>query len=132
MLRICSRHAFSRSYLANWWRRGVAAARPSCNAPDAKPQRETPAEQGAAALLRYDLSMAWLERIAIDPEVLAGKPVIRGTRLAVEFILGLLAAGQSEAEILDNYPGLTRDDILACLEYASCLAQEYKAHPVPA
>jgi uncharacterized protein (DUF433 family) len=62
----------------------------------------------------------------IDPEILAGKPVVRGTRLAVEFILELLASGQSEADILANYPGLTRDDLLACLAYAS-----YLAHPQP-
>ena len=54
------------------------------------------------------------ERIVVDPEVLTGKPVIRATRLAVEFILDILAAGQSENEILTNYPGLTREDILAC------------------
>ena len=72
------------------------------------------------------------ERIIVDPEILAGKPVIRGTRLAVEFILELLAAGQSENDILTNYPGLTRDDILACLSYASYLAHEYKAFPIPA
>jgi len=72
------------------------------------------------------------ERIVVDPEVLAGKPVIRGTRLAVEFILELLAAGQSENELLANYPGLTREDILACLSYASYLAREYKGHPTPA
>jgi uncharacterized protein (DUF433 family) len=75
--------------------------------------------------------MSWPERIVIEPEVLAGKPVVRGTRLAVELILELLAAGQSEAAILANYPGLTRDDILACLAYASYLAHEYKAYPVP-
>jgi len=72
------------------------------------------------------------EHIVVNPEVLAGKPVIRGTRLAVEFILELLAAGQSENEILTNYPGLTREDILACLSYASYLAHEYKAFPIPA
>jgi uncharacterized protein (DUF433 family) len=72
------------------------------------------------------------ERIAVDPEVLAGKPVIRGTRLAVEFILELLAAGQSENDLLTSYPGLTRDDILACLSYASYLAHEYKVYPIPA
>ena len=72
------------------------------------------------------------ERIVLDPKILAGKPVIRGTRLAVEFILELLAAGQSESEILDSYPGLTREDILACLSYASYLAHEYKAFPIPA
>ena len=55
------------------------------------------------------------ERIVVDREILAGKPVTRGTRLAVEFILELLPTGQSENEILSNYPGLTRKDILACL-----------------
>jgi uncharacterized protein (DUF433 family) len=53
-------------------------------------------------------------------------------RLAVEFILELLAAGQSEIEILPSYPGLTREDILACLSHASYLAHEYKAYPIPA
>ena len=72
------------------------------------------------------------QRIVVDPEVLAGKPVIRGTRLAVEFIMELLAAGQSENDLLTSYPGLTRDDILACLSYASYLAHEYKAYPIPA
>ena len=72
------------------------------------------------------------ERIVLDPNILAGKPVIRGTRLAVEFILELLAAGQSESELLAHYPGLSREDILACLSYASYLAHEYKAYPVPA
>lgn len=68
----------------------------------------------------------------MNPEVLAGKPVIRGTRLAVEFILELLAAGESESDLLENYPGLTREDILACLSYASYLAHEYRAYPIPA
>ena len=72
------------------------------------------------------------ERIVVDPKILAGKPVIRGTRLAVEFILELLAAGESESEVLANYPGLSREDILACLSYASYLAHEYKAFPIPA
>lgn len=72
------------------------------------------------------------ERIIVDPEILAGKPVIRGTRIAVEFILELLAAGQSEKEILANYTGLTREDILACLSYASYLAHQFKAYPISA
>jgi uncharacterized protein (DUF433 family) len=70
--------------------------------------------------------------IVIDPEIVGGKPVIRGTRLAVEFILELLAAGQSESDLVENYPGLTREDILACLSYASYLAHEYRAYPIPA
>ncbi len=76
--------------------------------------------------------MSWSERITVDPEILTGKPVIRGIRLAVEFILELLAADQSEDQILENYPGLTREDILACLAYASCLAHEYRAYPISA
>ncbi|HYW48657.1 MAG TPA: DUF433 domain-containing protein [Bryobacteraceae bacterium] len=76
--------------------------------------------------------MAWSELIVVNPDVLAGKPVIRGTRLSVEFILELLAAGQPEAEVLHNYPGITHEDILACLSYASYLAHEYKANPIPA
>ncbi len=78
------------------------------------------------------MSMPPSERIVVDPKILAGKPVIRGTRLAVEFILELLAAGQSESDILTNYPGLAREDILACLSYASYLAHQYKAFPIPA
>ena len=50
----------------------------------------------------------------------------------MEFILELLAAGQQESEILRNYPGLTREDILACLAYASYLVHEYRAYPIPA
>jgi uncharacterized protein (DUF433 family) len=57
-------------------------------------------------------------RIALDPDVLAGKPVARGARLSVEFVIGLLADGCSEAEMVANYPGLTHEDILACLAYA--------------
>ena len=72
------------------------------------------------------------ERITVDPEILAGKPVIRGTRLAVDFILEQLAASQSEQELLASYPGLTREDILACLSYPSEPAHEYKAFPIPA
>ncbi len=78
------------------------------------------------------MAMLPSERIVVDPKILAGKPVIRGMRLAAEFILELLAAGQSETDILTNYPGLTREDILACLSYASYLAHEYKAFPIPA
>jgi uncharacterized protein (DUF433 family) len=62
--------------------------------------------------------MAEHPRIALDPAVLAGKPVIRGTRLSVEFVIGLLADGWAEPVILGNYPSLTHQDILACLAYA--------------
>ena len=57
-------------------------------------------------------------RIALGADVLVGKPVIRGTRLSVEFVIGLMADGWSEADILRNYPGITHDDVIACLAYA--------------
>lgn len=60
-----------------------------------------------------------MERIAIDPRVMVGKPVIRGTRLTVEYILNLLASGLTIEEILEEYHGLEKDDILACLLFAS-------------
>jgi uncharacterized protein (DUF433 family) len=58
------------------------------------------------------------DRIVLDPVVLVGKPLIRGTRLSVEFVIGLLADGWNEVDILAYYPGLTHEDVLACLAYA--------------
>ena len=63
--------------------------------------------------------MNWEERIEINPKVLVGKPVIRGTRLAVEFVVELLANGWSEPQIIENYTGITHEDISACLHYAA-------------
>lgn len=60
-----------------------------------------------------------LERINMDPNVLTGKPVIRGTRLTVEYILNLLAHGQDAQEIIKEYEGLTLEDIRACILFAS-------------
>lgn len=59
------------------------------------------------------------ERITADPEILGGKPVIKGTRITVEFILELLGSGTPEEEILRDYRHLTREDIQACLSYAA-------------
>ena len=73
----------------------------------------------------------WTDRIVIDEAVLTGKPVIKGTRLAVEFIIDLLAHGWSEAEILENYPGIVVDDIRACLAYASATLHAEKVYPLP-
>ncbi|MBO0698161.1 MAG: DUF433 domain-containing protein [Zavarzinella sp.] len=72
-----------------------------------------------------------MDRIVIDPAVLCGKPVVRGTRLAVEFIVGLLAKGWTTDQVLDNYPGLTREDVQACLEYATEVLQSERVFPVP-
>lgn len=60
-----------------------------------------------------------LERIEINPKVMVGKPVIKGTRLTVEYILGLLAHGATFDEIIEEYQGLTLEDIQACLLYAT-------------
>lgn len=68
-------------------------------------------------------------RIALAPDALAGKPVIRGTRLSVEFVIGLMADGWSEADILGNYPGITHDDIIACLAYARDTLSSEKVFP---
>jgi uncharacterized protein (DUF433 family) len=56
-----------------------------------------------------------LDRITVNPNIMVGKPIIRSTRLTVEYILNLLAHGATETEILDEYQGLTREDIQACL-----------------
>lgn len=60
-----------------------------------------------------------LERIVLNPKVVAGKPVVRGTRLTVDFVLGLLAHGATVEEILEEYRGLEREDLQACLLFAS-------------
>lgn len=59
------------------------------------------------------------ERLTVDPEILGGKPIIKGTRITVEFILELLGSGVSEEEVLHDYPHLTREDLQACLSYAA-------------
>jgi len=63
------------------------------------------------------------QRITIDPDVCNGRPVIQGTRIAVDTVLGFLAAGDSVEDVLEEYPRLTREDVRACLEYASLLAK---------
>ena len=68
------------------------------------------------------------ERIVIDQEILAGKPVIKGTRISVEFILELLANGQSYEEILRNYPQLEREDILAAIRYSVEILRDEKIY----
>ena len=60
-----------------------------------------------------------MERIALDPQVMVGRPVIKGTRLTVDYVLNLLAHGQTIDGILTEYDGLTRQDIQACLLFAT-------------
>jgi uncharacterized protein (DUF433 family) len=71
-------------------------------------------------------------RITLDPAVLDGKPVVRGTRLSVEHVIGLLADGWSEQDILADYPGLTADDVTACLAYARDLLKAERVYPTAA
>jgi uncharacterized protein (DUF433 family) len=74
--------------------------------------------------------MNWEGHIMLDPEILCGKPVVKGTRLAVEFIVDLLAQGWTTADVLNNYPGVTQEDVLACLAYASAVLHAEKVYPL--
>jgi uncharacterized protein (DUF433 family) len=75
--------------------------------------------------------MDWQDRIEMNPKVLVGKPVIKGTRLAVEFILELLSERWTHKQILTSYPQLTEEDIWAVLSYAAETIKQEKVYPVP-
>lgn len=68
--------------------------------------------------------MDWHGHIEATPEVLLGKPVIKGTRISVELILGWLASGWTIEDLLDSYPHITRDDVLAALAFAAEMMRE--------
>jgi len=69
-----------------------------------------------------NLDMEWQRDIHSDPKIRLGKPVIKGTRLSVDFLLGLFASGWTEKQVLDNYPGLSKGNIQAIFAYAKeCL-----------
>ncbi|HEX3417961.1 MAG TPA: DUF433 domain-containing protein [Stellaceae bacterium] len=72
-----------------------------------------------------------LERISIDPRICGGKPCIKGTRIWVSLILDFLADDMAEVELLDQYPGLTHEDVLAAIAYGAEAARE-RVIPVPA
>ncbi len=76
--------------------------------------------------------MEWKDRIVTDPGVCGGRPRLKGTRLTVEFLLGLKAAGWSEEQILDNYPHITREDLQAVFAYAQTIIQDETFLPAPA
>jgi len=76
--------------------------------------------------------MDWRERIVIDPNILVGKPVIKGTRIAVEMIVDLLARGWTEERILQEYDHLGREDIRACLAYATEILKGEQVFLLPA
>ncbi len=71
-----------------------------------------------------------LNRITINPRIFGGKPIIRNRRLAVEHVLGMLAAGDTAETILDGYPWLEREDIRACLVYARRLVGHERVEPL--
>ena len=71
-----------------------------------------------------------MERIVLDPEILAGKPIVKGTRLSVEFVVGLLGQGWSEQQVLESYPNLSREDVVACLRYAARVLQTERVIPL--
>jgi uncharacterized protein (DUF433 family) len=73
-----------------------------------------------------------LERITVNPAIFGGKPIIRGRRLAVEHVLGMLAAGDGIETILEGYPWLEREDVLACLIYARRVVANERIELLPA
>lgn len=75
--------------------------------------------------------MNWQERITVDPKVLVGKPIIKGTRISVEFVLELLGEGWSVEDVLQEYDHLTREDIQACLAYASDMLKSERVYLTP-
>jgi len=76
--------------------------------------------------------MNWQNRITVDPEILVGKPVIKGTRIAVEFVVELLGKGWTPEQILLEYDHLTLQDIQACLAYASDILKSERVYLRPA
>jgi uncharacterized protein (DUF433 family) len=74
------------------------------------------------------MAETWKNRISIDSEILAGKPIVKGTRLSVEFIMELIANGWTHPKILKNYPQLNQQDIVAVLKYATKVMKEEKIY----
>ena len=74
--------------------------------------------------------MTWQEHIHADPAVAGGKPVVRGTRLAVDFVLDLLAAGWTREQLAANYPGLTEEALRAVFAYAAAALQDQTLYPL--
>jgi uncharacterized protein (DUF433 family) len=75
--------------------------------------------------------MDWRNRIVVDPKVLVGKPVVKGTRISVEFVVDLLARGWTMEQVLEEYDHLTKKDILACLAYAGEMLRNERVYLLP-
>jgi uncharacterized protein (DUF433 family) len=82
-------------------------------------------------LTELEVLMDWRERIIVDPKILVGKPVIRGTRIAVELVIDLMARGYSKEQILTQYDHITVEDIQACLAYASETLRSERVYAIP-
>lgn len=76
--------------------------------------------------------MSWREHIEVNPAVLVGKPIVKGTRIAVEQVVEMLANGVSESELLASYPTLTTESIRACLAYAADALKSERIYPLSA
>lgn len=74
--------------------------------------------------------MDWQDRIAVDPQVMGGKPVIKGTRVPVQVIVGSLAGGSSTEEVCEGY-GITEEDVRAALAYAAEVLSQERLHALP-
>jgi uncharacterized protein (DUF433 family) len=75
--------------------------------------------------------MDWQDRITVDPKVLVGKPIIKGTRIAVEFLMDLLAEGWTQDQILANYPQLKPEDLRAAHAYAAEVMKDQRVYSLP-
>jgi uncharacterized protein (DUF433 family) len=75
--------------------------------------------------------MDWRERIVVNPKVLVGKPVVKGTRIAVELVIDLLACGYSKEQIIEQHDHITVEDIQACLAYASETLRSERVYAIP-
>jgi uncharacterized protein (DUF433 family) len=76
--------------------------------------------------MKLEAAMNWKNHITVDPDILVGKPIIKGTRISVELILDRVADGWTTEDILSAYPHLTREDVLAALSFAAELFREEK------
>jgi uncharacterized protein (DUF433 family) len=77
------------------------------------------------------MAQDWQEHIHSDPDILLGKPVVKGTRLAVDFILGLYAAGWTEEQVLESYPTLTSEALRAVFSYSADCIREESLYVIP-
>src|SRR5579884_3684988 len=92
--------------------------------------RSTKTSQNTSEVDSRAIVMALTDRIIVDPNILTGKPVVRGTRISVELVVELLAAGWTHEQILASYAHVSEEDIRACLAYASELLREEKVYPL--